>query len=79
MPILWRQNDLYNYPDVYVCLYDFLGCDSFELEESCRESAFDTGQDTQATFNPGGTDEQEIGVGTTFLSEVRPLRREAAP
>ncbi|CAN0488158.1 unnamed protein product, partial [Scytosiphon promiscuus] len=36
------QNDGYKYPDIYVCTYDFYGCDDESLLEDCTRSAQST-------------------------------------
>ncbi|CAN0175933.1 unnamed protein product, partial [Scytosiphon promiscuus] len=58
------SNQLYRYPDVYVCLYDYFGCDEMDLEEECVFTAFDTqgARRTRAVFNPDGDTEQEIAA-----------------
>ncbi|CAN0252419.1 unnamed protein product [Ascophyllum nodosum] len=65
------SNDLYRYPDIYVCLYNFFGCDQMELEPSCVASHNQTeGARTKATFNPGGDTEQDI-ARDAFLTESK--------
>lgn len=56
---------MYEYPDIWVCLYGEYGCDSWDLEEECTDSAQLTGWgNTSAVFYPGGDYEQTIpGVG----------------
>lgn len=61
-----RQNDVYDFPDVYVCFYDNFGCDRQDLEESCRDSVFETGRRPMATFNP-------ISSGQQKEAELAPL------
>lgn len=57
------QNDVYRYPDIYVCLYDLRGCDEQHLEEECSRSAQSTqGGESTAVFNPTGVHEQEVRV-----------------
>lgn len=71
------QDDLYKYPDVYVCLYDFFGCDSLGLEEDCMSSANSTeGGLTTATFNPGQDNEQRIVTEAKLTDEVCALDRD---
>ncbi|CAN0113861.1 unnamed protein product, partial [Ascophyllum nodosum] len=65
------SNDLYKYPDIYVCLYNFYGCDQMELEPDCMYSYNQTeGARTKATFNPGGEKEQDIATNG-FLTDLR--------
>lgn len=64
------QDDPYKYPDVFVCLYDYYGCDAPELEKDCMFSADSTeGGLTNAIFNPGKDNEQDI-VTEAKLTEV---------
>lgn len=63
------SNDLYRFPDVYVCLYELLGCDKIEWEGECRNSLWDVEETTKATFNLEGDDKQEIGVGSVVLDD----------
>lgn len=63
------QNDIYRYPDVYVCLYNFYGCDQQEDEDDCVYSSTTTqGGDTVASFNPGGETQLDI-PGEAMLTE----------
>ncbi|CAM9286399.1 unnamed protein product [Ectocarpus sp. 4 AP-2014] len=65
------SNNVYRYPDTYVCLYNFFGCDDMDLEEFCASSVFDTeGGSSTAVFNPGGDLEQEIAT-TAYLTDER--------
>ena len=67
-----RQNDLYKCPDIYVCLYNFYGCDQMELEPDCMYSYNQTeGARTKATFNPGGEKEQDIATNGFLTDLVR--------
>eukprot|EP00903_Cladosiphon_okamuranus_P009902 g9404.t1 len=55
------SNVVFAYPDVWVCLYDYYGCDEWELEEECVKSTNMTvAGDTSAVFFPGGEYEQTI-------------------
>ncbi|CAB1115040.1 unnamed protein product [Ectocarpus sp. CCAP 1310/34] len=64
------SNSVYKYPDTYVCLTYFFGCDDLDLEEGCASSIFDTeGGSSSAVFNPGGEMEQEIAT-TTWSDEA---------
>ncbi|CAN0229685.1 unnamed protein product [Ectocarpus sp. 12 AP-2014] len=55
------ENTVYEYPDVWVCLYNNYGCDKWELEEECMRSAnFTEGGNTTAVFYPGGEYEQVL-------------------
>lgn len=66
------QNDVYKYPDIYVCLYDFFGCDTMELEGGCMGSAQSTeGGRSKAVFNMDRDDEQELRVDAFLTEEVR--------
>ena len=67
-----RQNDLYKYPDIYVCLYNFYGCDTMGLEPDCMYSYNQTeGGRANATFNPGGDEEQDIATNALLTESVR--------
>lgn len=47
------QNVVYKYPDMWVCLYNNYGCDEWELEEECADSAWMTeGGAPYAAFYP---------------------------
>ncbi|CAN0469176.1 unnamed protein product, partial [Ectocarpus sp. 12 AP-2014] len=68
------SNNVYRYPDTYVCLYNFFGCDDMDLEEFCASSVFDTeGGSSTAVFNPGGDLEQEIATTAYLTDEVTRL------
>ncbi|CAM9707380.1 unnamed protein product [Ectocarpus fasciculatus] len=59
------SNTVFEYPDIWVCLYAGYGCDEWELEEECMTSATAnmTGWgNSSAVFYPGGDYEQEIPV-----------------
>lgn len=65
------QNDVYKYPDIYVCLYNFFGCDEMELEGDCMGSAQSTeGGRSTAVFNMNKDDEQELEVDAFLTEEV---------
>lgn len=65
------QNNVYKYPDIYVCLYNFYGCDNQELEEDCVRSAQITeGGNSTAVFNQNGDDEQDLHVDAFLTDEV---------
>ncbi|CAN0113795.1 unnamed protein product [Ascophyllum nodosum] len=65
------SNDLYKYPDIYVCLYNFYGCDTMGLEPDCMYSYNQTeGGRANATFNPGGDTEQDIATNA-LLTESK--------
>lgn len=60
-----QQDDIYEYPDLWVCLYDTYGCDAYEYEEQCVSSIFDTeGGSTTAVYRPG--DPYESTINFTF-------------
>lgn len=64
---------MYKYPDIYVCLYSFYGCDTLELEEKCRDSTHSTeGGRSTAIYNPTREDEQILQVDAVFSEEVIP-------
>eukprot|EP00904_Undaria_pinnatifida_P008142 jgi/Undpi1/4458/HiC_scaffold_17.g07812.m1 len=57
------SNDVYAYPDTWVCLHDTYGCDDYELEEQCLNSSTLTeGGGTRAIFYPDGEYEQEVSA-----------------
>lgn len=56
------QNDAYNYPDVMVCMYEGYGCDRREDEGDCAGSFNNTQRVTQAKFNPGSVNEQDVSL-----------------
>lgn len=58
---------------MYVCLYDFYGCDDANLEEECVFTATDTegGRRTGAVFNPGEENEQNISASGLETDTVR--------
>ncbi|CAM9308303.1 unnamed protein product, partial [Laminaria digitata] len=67
------SNHAYKYPDIYVCLYDFYGCDEEELEEGCVRSAQRTeGGISAAVYNPNMDDEQELKTDAFLTDEVIP-------
>ena len=48
-----RQNEVYKYPDLWICLYKTYGCDTWELEAECVNSAWETeGGAPYAAFYP---------------------------
>lgn len=64
------SNDGYKYPDIYVCTYDFYGCDDESLLEDCTRSAQSTeGGNSTAVFNPFGDDRQELEVGVLHTGQ----------
>lgn len=64
------QKDAYKYPEVYVCLYEFYGCDLQEDEDDCVYSSSTTqGGPTTATFNPGEDNELDIPAEATLTNE----------
>lgn len=65
------QNDVYKYPDIYVCLYDFYGCDDLELEGDCMGSFQSTeGGKSNAVFNLNRDNEQDLQVDAFLTEEV---------
>lgn len=77
------KNIVFPYPDVWVCLYDNYGCDSYEVEEECMRSSNATeGGTTGALFYPGGEYEQNITVNPRITPNVsngfKVFRREAS-
>ncbi|CAN0315183.1 unnamed protein product, partial [Ascophyllum nodosum] len=65
------SNEIYIYPDLWVCLYDTYGCDKFEYEEQCLGSIFDTeGGSTRARYRPGDANETSINF-TTNITDKR--------
>ncbi|CBN75318.1 expressed unknown protein [Ectocarpus siliculosus] len=63
------SNNIYQYPDLWVCLYVNYGCDEMELQEECVNSSNATeGGETLAVFYPGGEYEQVI-PGEQILSK----------
>ncbi|CAB1104807.1 unnamed protein product [Ectocarpus sp. CCAP 1310/34] len=63
------SNTVYEYPDIWVCLYGEYGCDSGELEEECMESAQLTGWgNTSAVFYPGGGEYEQTIPGVGMLT-----------
>lgn len=40
--LLHGQNQVYKYPDIWICPYYQYGCDSQELEQECIDSAWMT-------------------------------------
>lgn len=70
---LLPQNDAYKYPDIYVCTYNFYGCDDDSLLENCTRSAHSTeGGNSTAIFNKDGDDRQELEVGVLHTGQVTP-------
>lgn len=66
------QNEIYKYPDIWVCLYEHYGCDDSTLEEECVRSANATeGGMTTATYQPQGPNEKKITTYSTNTAEVR--------
>ena len=67
-----RQNDLYKYPDIYVCLYNFYGCDTMGLEPDCMSSYNQTeGARTKATFHQGREKKLDIATNGLLTDLVR--------
>ncbi|CAN0042249.1 unnamed protein product [Ectocarpus fasciculatus] len=67
------SNTVFEYPDIWVCLYAGYGCDEWELEEECMTSATAnmTGWgNSSAVFYPGGDYEQEIPVEGKLTPDV---------
>ena len=68
---LTKQDEIYTYPDVWVCLYDNYGCDNSESERQCVMSIFDTeGGPTRATYRPGDDHETAINFTATSTDET---------
>ena len=64
---------MYKYPDIYVCLYNYQGCDDVGLEEDCMRSAQGTeGENSTAVFNQGKDNEKVLGVEANATHDVRP-------
>lgn len=69
---------MYRYPDVWMCLYDYYGCDEKELEKQCVASANRTeGGPVRAIYHPGGEHEQNIPTYYTKTNMVRTTVRAA--
>lgn len=65
------QNRVYRYPDVWVCLYDFYGCDSQPFEEKCIRSIHATeGGKTRARYHPNGANHQELKIAPVLTDKV---------
>ncbi|CAN0164916.1 unnamed protein product, partial [Ascophyllum nodosum] len=66
------SNDIYLYPDLWVCLYDTYGCDDQAHEEQCVNSIFDTeGGSTRARYRPGDDNETLINFTVNLTEEVK--------
>ena len=62
------QNKVYKYPDLWICPYVQYGCDTWELEEGCANSAWETeGGPPDAVFYPRETLDQLHQVTTEEL------------
>ena len=72
---LLPQNTIYDYPDIWVCMYDSYGCDAIEREEGCANSStLMEGKTPTAVFYPNTSlprDErrQDI-VGSSMKTDV---------
>ena len=70
--LIATQNDIYLYPDLWVCLYDTYGCDDQAYEEQCVDSIFDTeGGSTRARYRPGDDNETLINFTANLTKEVK--------
>lgn len=73
------QNELYKYPDVYVCLYNYYGSDTLEQEEDCIYSVNDTeGGMPSAILNPDRVNSTTLRshvLGGDEVNEVRSAHR----
>lgn len=69
-PLPSLQNDAYSYPDVMVCMYEGYGCDQQEDEGDCAYSYNKTHGVTQAKFNPGSDNEQDVSLQPGLTEEV---------
>lgn len=57
------SNDVYAYPDTWLCLYNDFGCDAQDLEEECLDTSVMTeGGQSSAIFYPGGEFEQNVSA-----------------
>lgn len=57
------QDELYKFPDVYVCLYNFYGCDAQDQEEDCLYSALEVeGRNSSAEYYKTFFDNQTLDV-----------------
>ena len=66
------QNEIYTYPDLWVCLHNTYGCDKYEYEEQCLSSIFDTeGGNTSAEYRPGDVNETTIEFTANITEKVR--------
>ena len=67
-----KQNEIYTYPDLWICLYNNYGCDKTEIEKECIMSVFDTeGGPTRATYRPGDDHETTINFTANVTDTVR--------
>lgn len=69
------QNELYDYPDVYVCLYTFYGCDTLEQEEGCISSVYNTeGGMPSAILNPDKDESMTLSSNVVEGKEFKEVR-----
>ena len=67
-----RQNDIYIYPDLWICTHVSYGCDIYEDVEACARSTNETeGGPTSATYRPEDEDETTINFDVDFTEKVR--------
>lgn len=72
--LLYFQNVVYKYPDIWICPYVQYGCDTLELEQECVDSAWTTqGGEPDAVFYP------RIKTNHTHQVATEQLKIEADP
>ena len=65
-----QSNEIYSYPDLWICTQESYGCDEYGYREKCTKSINDTeGGPTTARYRPGDKDELNIYF-TAKLTEV---------
>lgn len=72
-----QQNEVYEYPDLWVCLFNTYGCDDIDYEEKCVMSVNDTeGGFTRARYRPGNEGETPVYYTANVTDKVTGSRLE---
>ncbi|CAN0053200.1 unnamed protein product, partial [Ascophyllum nodosum] len=66
------SNDIYIYPDLWICTHASYGCDEYDDIQECARSINETeGGSTSATYRPGDLNETAINFAVNFTEKVR--------
>ncbi|CAN0463190.1 unnamed protein product, partial [Ascophyllum nodosum] len=68
-----QSNEIYSYPDLWICTQESYGCDEEDYIEQCTKSINDTeGGPTTARYRPGDKDELNIYFTANFTEVTEP-------